>query len=313
MVGFGWFSLRDTMSLQAVQALNAQASLIGKQAVVFGGTSGIGQGIALRLAQGQASVAIVGRNAERGRELVKEMKALAPNGDHEFISCDASLLSSIAGFATGFLRNHRRLDYLVISSGIATIQGRTETPEKIDQKLALHYFGRMAIIQGLLPLLQSTAREPNADVRVMSVLSGGVHSVYADFKKDFELKDSYSIKNAADAAGLYNDLGLDALARAHSDITFIHAAPGFVNTNWGTEMPWFIKGLVRLIQPLGTSIRDCGEFMTYGLLNPAYKGGLRILGSKGQVANVTSVHSSANADFVWEQTLQVLAKSSPKT
>lgn len=305
----GYFGFRDTTSLRAAQVVNSQASLVGKQAVVFGGTSGIGEGIALRLAEGQASVAIVGRNEARGRELVQEMKTLAPNGDHEFISCDASLLSNIAKCTSQFMQSHKRLDYLVVSSGIATVQGRTETAEHIDQKLALHYFGRMGIIRGLLPLLKSTA-QTGADVRVLSVLSGGVHSPYADFKKDFELKSTYSLSNAANAAGFYNDLGLDALSRANPELTFIHAAPGFVNTNWGTEMPWFIKGLVRLIQPLGRSMKDCGEYMTFGLLNPAYKGGLRILGSKGEPANRTALHTTANADFVWEQTVGLLDRAS---
>ena len=43
------------------------------------------------------------------------------------------------------------------------------------------------------------------------------------------------------AAGFYNDLGLDSFARQpeNKNVTFIHAAPGFVNTNWGTELPWY--------------------------------------------------------------------------
>jgi hypothetical protein len=41
-------------------------------------------------------------------------------------------------------------------------------------------------------------------------------------------------------AGFYNDLGLDALAVAESNgsVVMVHAAPGFVKTSWGTEMPW---------------------------------------------------------------------------
>ena len=34
------------------------------------------------------------------------------------------------------------------------------------------------------------------------------------------------------------DIMVDSLSREHPGITFAHAAPGFVNTNWGTEMPW---------------------------------------------------------------------------
>jgi hypothetical protein len=42
------------------------------------------------------------------------------------------------------------------------------------------------------------------------------------------LERTYSIKNAADAAGFYNDLALDSLSRENPSISFQHAAPGFV-------------------------------------------------------------------------------------
>lgn len=88
----------------------------------------------------------------------------------------------------------------------------------------------------------------------MSVLSAGIHSPYAEYKTDFELKNNYSIKNAADSAGFYNDLALDALSEESENkaIKFIHVAPGFVRSNWGTEMPWYIRGPLRVIQLLGT-------------------------------------------------------------
>eukprot|EP00501_MAST-03F_sp_TOSAG23-6_P000725 GSMAST32.ASY1.ANO1.753.1 assembled CDS len=58
----------------------------------------------------------------------------------------------------------------------------------------------------------------------MSVLSAGVHSPYKHWKEDTELSKHYSIKNAADAAGFYNDIIFDSLHldEANSDITFIH-------------------------------------------------------------------------------------------
>jgi len=41
-----------------------------------------------------------------------------------------------------------------------------------------------------------------------SVLSAGVHGVYSHLADDPGLKTHFSLKNAADAAGFYNDLGL---------------------------------------------------------------------------------------------------------
>lgn len=36
-----------------------------------------------------------------------------------------------------------KLDILVLTQGIATTQGRTETEEGIDMKMALHYYSRV--------------------------------------------------------------------------------------------------------------------------------------------------------------------------
>ncbi len=53
-------------------------------AVVVGGTSGIGHGIALRLAEANASVTIVGRDATRGSAIVEDMKKRG-KGTYNFV------------------------------------------------------------------------------------------------------------------------------------------------------------------------------------------------------------------------------------
>ena len=54
--------------------------LDGKEALVVGGTSGIGMGIALRLAEAGAAVTIVGRDPDRAAAIVEQMKSAAPDG-----------------------------------------------------------------------------------------------------------------------------------------------------------------------------------------------------------------------------------------
>jgi len=109
---------------------------------------------------------------------------------------------------------------------------------------------------------------------------------------------------------MYNDCGLDALSRQkeNENILFIHAAPGFVNTNWGTEMPWYIRAPVRLLQPLGKSIEDCGEIMCKPLFHPPKPNGFYMMDANGKETHVTKLHEEAR-DFVWEKTLEVLARA----
>jgi NAD(P)-dependent dehydrogenase (short-subunit alcohol dehydrogenase family) len=210
-----------------------------KLALVCGGTSGIGRGIAVELARTkEVTVIISGRNQVVGEEIVAEMKQLSPECNHEFVQLDAFMMKNIKEFCkTNFIDKKRSLNYLVMTQGMATIANRSETTEGIDKKLALHYYGRMQMINSLIPVLDDNGEDK--DVRVLSVLSAGIHSAYIN--DDIELKNNFSIANAANAGGFYNDIGLDKLSRQHKNISFIHAAPGFVNSNWGTEMPTLIR------------------------------------------------------------------------
>ena len=121
--------------------------------MVVGGTSGIGHGIALRLAGG-----LLGdhcRRSERG--IVDEMRAASGAADgaaHAFVPVNAFLLSSVSAAVEEIAASHPKIDFLVQSQGMATIQGFTPTEEEgLDEKLALHVYSRALFIRGLQPLM----------------------------------------------------------------------------------------------------------------------------------------------------------------
>mmetsp|Transcript_44348 Transcript_44348/g.104171 ORF Transcript_44348/g.104171 Transcript_44348/m.104171 type:complete len:186 (+) Transcript_44348:167-724(+) len=181
------------------------------------------------------------------------------------------------------------------------MQGRTETSEGLDVKLSLHYFNRMAFILQLAPLMTGP------DPRVLSVLAAGVHAPYPHYKEDLEVKQHYSLKNAADAATLYNDVSADALSREFPGITFSHILPGFVATNWGTELPAVLRwAFVRPAQKLfARSIDDCAEFMVDALFNPALKGGFHLLSDSAVETKRTAEHDDAR-ESVWPRVKELL-------
>ena len=153
----------------------------------------------------------------------------------------------------------------------------------------------------------STKRvEDSEDGRLLSVLSGGIHGSGPAWRDDPELKTRYGIKAAADTAGFYNDIMLDSMARIAPEVTFAHAAPGFVNTNWGTEMPTLIRWAVRAMQPLGRSKADCGEYMVRGMLASCGKGGFHLLDQYGRTGpSVTPEHEQAR-ESVWTHIQKVV-------
>lgn len=247
-----------------------------KIALCVGGTAGIGKAIALRLAEENVSVIIAGRSEKAGSEVVEQLKQINPQGSHRYMKVDATLMKNIHSFCKNLSATTPVLNYCILTQGMATIQGRNETAEGIDAKLALHYYGRMLFVRELIPLLKEGSRH-DGDARVLSVLSAGVHKPYL-VEDDLALKNNFSISNAANAAGFYNDLALDEFSREYPDsgITFIHAAPGFVRTTWGNEMPFLLKLIIRGIQVFGMSPEKCADNMVFSLTSPEYKGGFKI-------------------------------------
>lgn len=269
-----------------------------RTALVVGGTSGIGHGIALALAKkGDITVTIAGRSQERGAEIVQQLNAASKSERHSFRQVDAFDLNSVAKLADV------NADLLVMTQGMATTQGYTPTVNGIDQKLQLHYFSRVYLAR---LMASKMAQKPSP--KVLTVLSGGVHSRYNKFDSDFELKDSYSVKNAADAAGFYTDAGFESLSKEVPSVTFCHAAPGFVNTNWGTEFPWYLRAAVRCMQPLGRSPEKCGELLTEGWLNlPSSEGNnFYLMDQNGKVIADGIKHTAEERELIWSKTLELL-------
>ncbi len=70
--------------------------LAGKTAVVTGGTAGIGAGIAKTFAREGANVAIVGRNEERGRQVVQAVESFGVRG--LFVQADVGVKEDVVRY-----------------------------------------------------------------------------------------------------------------------------------------------------------------------------------------------------------------------
>ncbi len=338
---------RMVLSLVGAGALRAKyltlssykrATQCNRVAVVVGATSGIGEACAHRLAENGYTVIAVGRQkAGRAESILQTLKAKSTdaasslNGDgkemdvpiptHEFFPCDAFSLAKVDETAKLIMQKHEKIDALILTQGMATTQGFTPTSEGNDEKLTLHYFSRIAMTNALLPALRQSTSLNGAVV--LSILSGGVHAPYKEYKNDPELKKNYGVKNAADFAGFYNDLGFDhmALDEKNQSIGFVHASPGFVNTNWGTEFNFILRGLVRCMQPLGRKASDCAEYMIGNTVLAKNTGdplperldgktcGVIIMGENGQSKSLTNMHSEVAREFIWDTTVRVLQKA----
>jgi NAD(P)-dependent dehydrogenase (short-subunit alcohol dehydrogenase family) len=263
---------------------------------------------------------------------------------HEFRPCDAFDLSQVKRCAADIHRDYGGdddagggIDALVMTQGMATTQSFTPTVDGNDEKLTLHYWSRAAFASALLPALRRPSSSsscagamPGGPV-VLTVLSGGVHSPYSRYRTDPELRSNYSIANAANFAGYYTDLFFDGLASrpANASVNFVHAAPGFVATNWGAEMPTYLRGPIRAVQKMmGKSPAKCAGYMVgpilrcghgdIGLEPPSGGGGgkdattgrgVYIMKEDGTSGKLTKGHTVEAMDRVWGTTRDVLGRA----
>ncbi|KAK7038394.1 hypothetical protein R3P38DRAFT_2905834 [Favolaschia claudopus] len=294
-------------SLAAARAFNASFSPSYTPVAIFvGGTSGIGRGMAeafARQTKGNANIVLVGRNRSAAESIIRTFPKPTVSGvTHEFVECDATLMKNVHRASTELRERHSKINFLVLTPGVLTINGRNETEEGIDRKLAVHYYGRWRFIKDLLPAIEN-AQKAGEDSKVISVLAAG------DGQKidldDLGLKKTFSIPNAAHTAPTYNDLMVLDLAQRYPELTFVHSFPGVVSTggakNSDSRLIRSISFLVPLFSPLMYSIEAAGEYQLYALLK-AGKGAART-GATGDDMGMEKYFGSPEAMArLWEHT-----------
>lgn len=94
-------------------------SLVGKKALITGGTRGIGRAIANRFAQEGASLIIFGTNEEKGREVASELSSQAIEGQKiSFLKVDVRKGQEVDEGMKRVLEEFGAIDILVNNAGV---------------------------------------------------------------------------------------------------------------------------------------------------------------------------------------------------
>lgn len=281
------------------------------RALVVGGTSGIGYAIASQIAASNPNshVTISGRR--------KPTTPLPSN--MEFRQLDASSMRTIKRYTDEYKSSHSEphLDLLVMSQGIFSLAGRTETPEGIDNKMALHYYGRQLLLRELTPVLKDDAKV----VIVLDSVRGTPDKVLWD---DMDLKKNFSLSNAANHCIAMNDAmvqfyaaqqkGADNGLKRH----YVHAYPGFVKTDLGSGMPWYLRPVIKGAGALlAVSPETCAEHILRGTTEAAVAGEKEgrfwsNIDSKGKVAQGRPVWTTEQMQKVADHTWKIVDEAIEK-
>ncbi|KAF1784734.1 NAD(P)-binding domain [Phytophthora cactorum] len=273
-----------------------------KHALVVGASSGIGFAVAKELAPIVAKLTLCSRSYPE--ELLKTIKADNPNLEVVHEKLDVSLMHEVRKFTTKHADT--QFDWIVMSPGIMTLNGRTETSEGLDVKMATHYYGR-CVICSLHFVMQANDNccrfmlihdllkgLDHPGVRVLNILAAG-HGGAMDMN-DLDLKHTYSGKRCADAT-------TQACSKR-----LLHARNAWIRQHCLSKgLPWFLRVPMKgLATVFGRSPAACGKIMVSALLNDDYATGWRLLDYNGKEASTTKYHTEEAKDAVWKHTVKTI-------
>ena len=130
--------------------------LAGKRALVTGATSGIGRAIAAAYAAEGATVAVAGRDRERGSAIVREIEA--DGGAARFVPADLTTVAAVRQLAADALEAlGGGLDVLVNNAGIYPPTATEQVDERtFEEVFAVNVRAPFFLVQTLLPALASS-------------------------------------------------------------------------------------------------------------------------------------------------------------
>jgi NAD(P)-dependent dehydrogenase (short-subunit alcohol dehydrogenase family) len=104
-------------------------ALTGQVVVITGATSGLGKVMAAGVGRGGATVEVVGRNEERGADVVAELRSAAVAA--RFRRADLSDLADVRALAADLIGSHERISTLIHNAG-ALLGERTTTDDDLE-------------------------------------------------------------------------------------------------------------------------------------------------------------------------------------
>ena len=228
-------------------------SLDGIVVLLTGGTSGIGRVAARRLAERDATVAVVGRNHARGERLARESPTGEP-GEIRFHRVDLSTRAAVRRLAREVRETYDRLDVLAHNAGLVA-RSRAKTADGIERTLAVNHLAPYLLTHELLDMLQES--RPSRIV----VTASGIHRRatldFADlqFERGYDSMDAYARSKLANVA-----FTVELADRLGAGVTANCFHPGFVpSTNLFRNTPaWMRLGLraLSVVPGIATSTEE---------------------------------------------------------
>ncbi|KAA0101612.1 SDR family oxidoreductase [Mycolicibacterium sp. P1-5] len=225
----------------------AVPDLSGKQVVVTGANSGLGFGLAKRLAAAGADVVMAVRSSPKGEAAAAQIRQSAPAAKVSVRLIDLASLASVEAFADELVSEGRPVDVLINNAGVMTPPTRQETSDGFELQFGANHLGHFALTGRLLPLLRG-----GRVVTVSSIAATQKHIRFDDVNAERGYKPMHSY-GIAKLSQLMFAFELERRSKAGQwGVTSNAAHPGLSKTNllsgasYGLEKPTLSSRLTQL-------------------------------------------------------------------
>ncbi len=272
----------------------------GKVVVITGGTSGIGQVTAERLAAMGARIVLVARSKNRGEATLARLQELAPAQDHRIHYGDVSRLSDLNRLATEIRSAEPRIDVLINNAG-AMFGQRQVTEDGLELTFATNHMSYFVLTHGLRESLVA------GSARIINTSSDAHRSGKIDFD-DLQFQSNYKAFPAYCRSKLCNVLFTRVLAQrlAGTGVTANSLHPGFVATRFGDQSGGAMARVIGVMKIFAISAEKGAETIIYLASSDevAKTSGLYFYKCKA-VTPSKIAQDDAAAERLWEETAKL--------
>jgi NAD(P)-dependent dehydrogenase (short-subunit alcohol dehydrogenase family) len=231
--------------------------------VVTGATGGIGFETAHGIARLGGTVVVVGRNEDRCRAAVDEIRRRTANPRVDFVVADLSVQAEVRRLAGELRERYPRIHGLVNNAGGVFMNGQVSA-DGIEMTLALNHLNYYLLTRLLRPVL-----EASAPARIVNVSSFAHAGVLIDLPTlAFAGWSGYKRSKLANILFTYE------LSRrlAGTGVTANVLSPGFVASNFGMNNRGLLPTLKPLMNWFAVSNRTGAKTSVYLATSPEVEG-----------------------------------------
>lgn len=233
--------------------------LSGKLAVVTGSNSGLGFGLAKRLAAAGADVVMAIRNQAKGEAAIEEIRKTVPDASLTIKSLDLSSLASVAALGAQLNTDGRPIDILINNAGVMTPPERDTTADGFELQFGSNHLGHFALTGHVLPLLRAAPAPRVVSLSSIAARRGRIHFDDLQFEKSYASMSAYG---QSKLATLMFARELDRRSRRGGWGIMSNAAhPGLTKTNLQISGPSHGRDKPALMQRLYTTSWKYAPFL----------------------------------------------------